>query len=170
MPLVASMLTLAMISSILLFWAAVLCGEMPLSVVGGFGWKFPLESGMTCGNPMRGILRWCFMFPWCVVSIGLSRYWQGSIQASGLWYHAIMQSPSQRMPCASNQVRWNCMWMPRCENLVPVVGWSCILILQTLGILLGSAWVSCSTLMKFSIAMISHCWCSFQSIFVGVWP
>ena len=37
MPLVASMLTLAMISSILLFWAAVLCGEMPLSVVGGFG-------------------------------------------------------------------------------------------------------------------------------------
>ena len=79
-------------------------------------------SVLVCGNTLRGITQWCFLFLWCVVSIGMSRYWQGSNQAISIWRHLIMYSLGQRMPCSSNWVRWICPWMPICVNLVPVVG------------------------------------------------
>ena len=100
-----------------------------------------------------------FLFPWCVVSIGIHRYWQGSIRSRGLRNHVIMYSLGQRIPCASIQVCCNCLWMPRCVTHVPVVGWSCIWLLTMLVIPRGSTQVSHATLKELSITMIGHCRC-----------
>ena len=132
---------------------------MPLSVVVGFGWKHLWVSGLACKNIVKGNLRWYFLFPWCVLIIGVSHYWQGFIRASGIQHCVILRSLGQSMPCASNQLRCNCLWMPRCVTPVPVVGWPCRLIFPMLRILGGSAWVSRATLMEFSISMIGHCRC-----------
>ena len=121
--------------------------------------NFLWVSGLTRGNPARGNPRWCFLFPWCVVSIGMYCYWRVSIQASGIRNDVIMRSMGQRMPCASSQVRWNYPWMPICVNHVPVVGWSCIWLLLMLGILGGPTWVSHATLKEFPIAMLDHFHC-----------
>ena len=114
-------------------------------------------SGLIYGNTVRGNPRWCFIFPWCVVSIGMSCYWKFSIQANRLLHRVIMRQLFQRMPCEYSQVHWNCMWMPICVNPVPFVGWSCRWSLLMLGILGGSTWVSHATLKELSIAMIGHC-------------
>ena len=92
----------------------------------------------------------------------MSCYWQGSSRASGLRHRVILHSLGQRMTCASDQVCWNCLWIPRCVTHIPVIRWSCRLILKMLGILIGSTWVSCATLMEFFIAMLSHYLCSLQ--------
>ena len=124
-PLEESMLTLAIISRIEHSWASVWCGTILLPVVVGFGWNVLLVSGLTYVNTVRGNPRWCFMFPWCVMSIAMSRYWQFSIQASLLFHHAILCSLGWRMSCASSQVRWNCLWMTRFMTPVPFLEWSC---------------------------------------------
>ena len=132
---------------------------MPLSVVVGIGWIVLLGSGMTYGNPLVGNLWWCFLFPYCVVSIGMSRYWLVSIHTSVLLHSRIMCSPYQIMLCASSQVHWNCLWMPICVTPVQFSGWLCRWSLLMLGILVCSTWVSHAMLQGFSIAMLSHCCC-----------
>ena len=135
---------------------------MPLSVVVGLGLNNLWVSGLTYVNTVGVNPQWCFLFPWFVVSIEMYSYWWGYIWAIGLQHCVILRSLGQRMLCKSNQMRWNCLWMPRCVTPVPVVGWSCIFILPMLGILGGSAWVSRATLMEISIAMLGHCCCSHQ--------
>ena len=95
-------------------------------------------SGLTCGNPVRGDMRWFFIFPLCVVSIGMARYWQRSFRSRGLRHSVIMSSLGQRMPCAYNRVCWNFLLMSICVTPVRVVGWSCRFILPILRILVGS--------------------------------
>ena len=112
---------------------------------------------MTYVNHLRGSPRWCFLFPECVVNIGIYYYWRVSIQASVLLLCGIMCSLGQRIPCASSQVRWNCLWIPRYVTPVPFAGWSCIWSLLMIRILGGSTWVSHATLKGFSIAMLGHC-------------
>ena len=131
----------------------------PLYVVVGFSWKFLLVSSLTYGNPLRGNPRWCFMFLWCVVSIGMSRDWQVSIQASVLLHRGIMRSLGQRMLCASIPARLNCLWMPECVTPVLIERWSCIWSLLMLGIIGGSMWVSHAMHQGFSIAMLGHFHC-----------
>ena len=135
---------------------------MPLYVVVGFGWNVLLVSFLTYGNPARGNLWWCFLFPWCVVSIGMSRYWQVSIQVRMLLHRVILISLSQSMPCASSQVCWNYLWIPICVTPVPFLGWSCIWSLLMLGTTGGSTWFSHATLKGFSVAMLGYCCCSPQ--------
>ena len=100
-----------------LIWndAAVCCGMIWL--------KCLLVSSLTYGTPLRGKLWWFFLFPKCVVSVGMYNYWQVSIQASVLLNRGIMRSLGQRMPCASSQVHWNCLWMPICITPVPFAWW-----------------------------------------------
>ena len=105
----------------------------------GFGWNVLWVFSLKNGNPVRGNSRWCFLFSWCVLSIGISRYWQASTWDSGLRHCVIVCSVVQSMFCASNQVHWNCLWMPRYVAHVPVVVWSCRWLLLMLVIL----WVQC---------------------------
>ena len=119
-------------------------------------------SGLTYGNPVRGNPRWCFLFPWCVVSIGMSRYWRVSIQVSVLLHRVILRSLAWRMPCASSQVRCNCLLMPGCVTTVPFAGWSYRWSLLMPRILGGSTWVSHTNLKGFSIAILVHFRCSPQ--------
>ena len=135
---------------------------MPMSVVVRFRRKCLLESGLTYGNPFRGNPRWCFLFLWCVVSIGMSRCWRASIRAIVLLHCGILHLLDQRMLCASIQVSLNCLWMPRCVTPVPFSGWSCRWLLLMLGILVGWTWVSYDMLQVLSIAMLVHFWCIFQ--------
>ena len=118
--------------------------------------------GMICGKPLRGSSRWCFLFLWCVVSIGMSCYWQWYNLARGIRRRVILHKLNQRMPYASNQVRWKCLWIPRCVHLVLVVGFSCILVLTMLEILIGSVWVSCAIMMDLFISMLTHFFCRLQ--------
>ena len=101
-----------------------------------------------------------FLLLWCVVTIGMSRYQQVSIQSIVLLHRGILHSLDQSMLCASNQVRLNCLWMLICVTPVPFVGWSCRCSLLTLGILGGSTWVSSAMLKGFSIAMLVHFRCT----------
>ena len=89
----------------------------------------------------------------------MSHYWRVSIQASVLLHCMILSSLGQRIPFASSQVRWNCIWVPGCVTPVPFVGWSCRWSLIMLGILGGSMWVSHAMRKGFSIAMLGHCRC-----------
>ena len=130
---------------------------MPLSVVLGFGCKFFLVSGLTYENTVRGNPRWCFLFPWCVINIDMSSYWKFYIQASVLLHLVILCSLGQSMPCASIQVSWNCLWMPKCVTPVPFVGCSCRWSLMMIGILGDSMWLSHAKLKEFSIAILGHC-------------
>ena len=132
---------------------------MALSVVVGFGWIFLSLTGITYGNPLRRNLRWYFLFLWCVVSIGMSRYWQVSIQASVLLHCWIMRSLDQRIIFASSPVRLNCLWITGCVTPVPTEGWSCRWLLMMLIIIGFSTWVSHAMLRVFSIAIIGHFYC-----------
>ena len=85
-----------------------------------------------------------------------------SIQYSGLQYCEIICLLGQRMSCAFKKMLCNCLWMPICVTHIPVVGWSCRLIFPMLGIIIGSVWVSCATLMGLTISMQSHCCCILQ--------
>ena len=89
----------------------------------------------------------------------MSLYWLVSIQSSGLLHFVILRSLGQSMPCASIQVRWNCLWMPICVTPVLFLGWSCRWSLLMLVVIGGSTWVSHATLKEFSIAMLWHCRC-----------
>ena len=102
------------------------------------------------------------MLPWFFVRIGMSRYWWVSIQASGILHCVIMRSMGQRMPFESSQVRWNCLWIPRCVTHVPLVGWSCRWSLLMLVIIRGSTWVYYTTLKEFYITILGHCCCNPQ--------
>ena len=132
--------------------AAVCCGRIWLIF-------FLLVSGMTYGNPLRGNPRWCFLFLWCVVSIWMSCYWRVSIQASLLLHRGILRLLDQRILCASRQVRWDCLWIPRFVTPVPFSVWSCRWSLLTLGILGSSTLFYHAMLQGFSIAMLGHFHC-----------
>ena len=92
----------------------------------------------------------------------MSCYWWGSNRPNGMRRCDILHLLDQRMPCASNQVRWICRWMIRCVNHVPVVGYSFRLILLIPGIIIGWVWVYRAILAGFSIAIIGICHCSLQ--------
>ena len=130
-------------------------------------WEDSVENFRECllwhvEIPWEGFCELCFLLPWRVVSIGKSHYWRGSSRVSRLHHCVILRSMGQMMPFVPNEVWWNCLWIPICVTRVPVVGWSCRLILEMLGILIFLAWVYHATLMEFCISMLIHFICSLQ--------
>ena len=106
-----------------LMWngVTVYCGRVRL--------KFLVRVWLDMWKSLERECAMIFMSPWCVVSIRMSCYWQGSSWSWRIRHRVIMHSLGKSMPCSSNRVCWNWLWIPRCVNHVPVVGWSCILIL-----------------------------------------
>ena len=99
-----------------LMWnhAAVCGGRVRLEFLWGSGW--------ICENHLRGIPQWCFLLPWCVVSIGMYSYWKWFLWAIRIRHCVILHSLCQSMPCASRRVWWICLWIPKCVSHVSVLG------------------------------------------------
>ena len=87
--------------SMTLLEAVVWCVITPLSEVGWWIWRLLWWIYLIGGSPLRVNMQWCFRFPLCVGSIGITHFWWGSI-------------PDIEQPC--HGVPLQLSWMSLCVS------------------------------------------------------
>ena len=94
----------------------------PLSMVGGWVWKYWRGVTLRCVNPSLTISIWFLQNLWCIGIAGIPRYWLGSKPTIVILCCGFCLWMVQMRPCTSIPGHWNCLLRLGCANLVEVAG------------------------------------------------